>query len=389
MSLNETDFINYYRELDLDRTQTTEELRTEIMALLKDYNSMLSSTEQDKNPELYDELEEKMGYCRQALVIFSAKQSRRKYDKELDEHGESENVHEKYQELFKDVVVYFEDERYELTVELCKKLIELDPNIPDAYSLLSKAYYNIGNYDEAMKILDDASKAFRSNIHIRWSQIRLRILLDDYQIAQQLLNEALEEFPLVYDFNAEQVYLYLKTGNNAIAKKKIEEFLSANPSDIQYRQQVCEDLVRLALLCYHYFPENDDKVLLNKAAYNKCREYLVLANQIFNTEDAKQELDTINYLGQKSWVQDGGTFKGGVLLTAIGCFLLYVVYRGATASGKINIHIGIIICFIIALFPLISGILRLKKMHKPNWEILRDAARGYSDYDRSIWGSII
>lgn len=383
------DFTNYYRELDLNRTLSTSDLRTEITALLKDYNSMLSSTEQDKNPELYEELEEKMDYCRKAFVIFRDDASRQEYDKALDEHAENEYAFDKYEEIYNEANQYFDDERYEMTIELCKKMIELTPNSPKAYTLLCNAHYKLGNYDEAVKIVNEACAAFSTNIFLRWFQIRLYIILDKYQKAQQLLNSALGEFPLVYDFHAEQAYLHFKVGNNTQAQKKIEEYLASNPTDVQYRDQVCNDLLKLASLCYYYFPNNDEKILLDKNAYNKCKEYIVLANQISNLADAREELEYITYLGQKSFSFDVGAFKGGTLLIVIGCFLLYVVYNAATISRSINFHIGIIICTILALFPLVSGIKRLSKFRKPNWEIIRDNVRGYSDYDRSVWGSIV
>lgn len=383
------EFTNYYRELDLNRTQSTSELRTEIMALLKDYNSMLSSTEQDKNPELYEDLEEKMDYCRKAFVIFHDDASRQEYDKALDEHAESENAYGKYEEIYDEASKYFDDERYEITIELCKKLIQLNPNSPKAYTLLCNAHYQLGYYNEAVEIINEACAAFNTNIFLRWFQIRLYVMLDKYQRAQQLLNSALEEFPMVSDFHALQAYMYFKVGNNTLARKKIEEYLASNPTDVQYRDQVCKDLLKLAYLCYYYFPNEDERILLDKNTYDKCKEYIVLANQISNLADAREELEYITYLGKKSFSFDLGALKGGIVLVVIGCFLLYVVYYAATASSSPDLNIGFIICAIVALLPLVSGVKRLSKLRKPNWEIIRDSARGYSDYDRSLWGSIV
>ena len=123
-------------------------------------------------------------------------------------------------------------------------------------------------------------------------------------VANKILNSALEEFPMVYDFHALQAYMYFKVGNNTLARKKIEEYLASNPTDVQYRDQVCKDLLKLAYLCYYYFPNEDERILLDKNTYDKCKEYIVLANQISNLADAREELEYITYLGKKSFSFD-------------------------------------------------------------------------------------
>ena len=391
--LHDGEFVDYYKRLDLDRTWTTKQLREETADMLKEFNGMLSSTQQDKNPEVYDELEETMDLCRKAFVIFSSENARNEYDLFLDEYGKEHPNESKTEELWIDVNNFYQNERYDMVVTLCEELLKVNKNSEDVYTLLCKAHYDLGNYDKALEILDKAAAGFKRNIDLRRFRIRINIEMGNYQRAQQLLNEAFEEFPEIGQFFAEQAYLYFKIGNKDMAQKEIENYISKYPTDLAFREKVADDLLRLAQCCCSFIPETLERVIMNKESYQKCLEYITLANQINNSAVVQEELERIKFLGKTTFSWDGSVFKRSAVLIGISGILFMVVHRASfilQRTTDINILFGWLLAVFIMLFFVVAGITNFRLgMWRKNWMILRDEVRGYSDYDRSIWKSVI
>jgi tetratricopeptide (TPR) repeat protein len=87
--------------------------------------------------------------------------------------------------------ILFEQKRYEESIELLKKAIQLKPDYIRAHINLANSYLAIDQYENALKIADQASKVAPEDINVLNKKGTILFLLKNYPEAMKAYNEAI------------------------------------------------------------------------------------------------------------------------------------------------------------------------------------------------------
>lgn len=374
-------FVDFYDLLNLDRTKGTQSLQDLIRHISHEKRMQRNFSKGEKSKELTQIIE----LCEEALKYFKNDATRKKYDADLAQavarNENSRRARPKADDLFGNAVEMFNNMRYDMAFELLNELIAETPNNEQAWQLLGDTKYMLGDYDDALKIIDTASQAFPMSINLKFSDIRLNILLDHFNEAQALLNKAIADFPDNPVFVSEQLYLYLAAGKADLAKKFIDDYIKTKPSDSEFRRLTAENLIEIASQNYVIEPESGQHFPITQEKYDLCLKLITWANQIWQDQNTLAALKHIKELGVETF--DQTQIKNIIICLIIGIAFAIVAFNGAgNFSGFIKL-----LCTtpsgVLFAIPLFFAFSIWRKSRRPLWKEYRDILRGYSDADLS------
>ncbi len=102
---------------------------------------------------------------------------------------------ENLDQLFSDAESLFLQRKYDDSMTVVKKMLEIDPNHVKANWLAGKINHRQGNYDAALSYYDKALMQEPSNYLIRGDKGNLLVRLGNYDAGEKLLFDSLERFP--------------------------------------------------------------------------------------------------------------------------------------------------------------------------------------------------
>ena len=373
-------FINYYDEFSINRSMSEKEIKSYLSKKQVEINRYKSSTSPD-NTETLKELQLAMSHIRDAIKILTRPDSRKQYDLELDAAIREGKVDTRRSEEVRGILErarqFFEQGKYQSALKLAKELVEGGTDTDEPYEIMSRSYYMLGDYDEAVETAEKGSDVFASSVILHWLSIRLLIQLEDYDTAQQKLNKAMSDFAGNAQFAAEQVYLYAHAEKTELMLQTIKSYLTENPNDLDYRRYVANNLFDISNQCYLYDSASDMLLLTEESAFIRCYTLIKLANEIYQDEYLRDELEYVEQFGQMIFDED---HKGLIwfyriagVLSAIGGISGIV---GGAPSGWIFVGLGL-------LLELAAGLVK-KISYRPYWKIYRDAYRGFKESDDGI-----
>lgn len=373
-------FVDFYDLLDLDRTRDTESLQKQIRQVIREKRKQRGFAQGgSESKKLKDEVE--LYY--DALKYFTNDASRKRYDAELAQAvAKNENFHRprpKADDLFGNAIEMFNSQRYDMTYELLVELLSETPNNEKAWQLLGDTKYMMGDYDDALHVVNKAAKAFPMSIDLRFRDIRFNILLDNFNEAQALLNKAMADFPDSPVFASEQIYLYLAAGKIDLAKKFIDEYIETKPSDSEFRHLTAENLTDIATQNYVIDPESRQRFPITQANYDLCLKLITWANQIWQDQSTLAALDHIRELGTMHF--DQSQVKKIVLCAIVGIVPIFIFFT--FIINNIDSHNIMQVLFspatVLVAIPIAFAYSIWKKSRRPLWMEYRDTLRGYSD----------
>lgn len=368
-------FVDFYELMDLDRTLDTLSLHKKIRQLINIKRKQRSFTQGgDKSQKLAKEID----LYNNALKYFATDESRNKYDIELSQATVKNETFRKKKpvidDLFENALVMFNNQRYDMASEILEELLKQTSNNEKAWLLFGDAKYMMGDYDDALNIMNRAAKAFPMSVDLRFRAIRFNILLDYFNEAQALLNNALVDFPNHPLFTSEQIYLYLAAGKLDLVKKFIDEYISKKPSNSEFRRLTAENLIDIATQHYVIDSESGQRFPITQAKYDFCFKLITWANQLWQDQGTLAELSHIRELGCIQF--DYSQIRR--ILICIGISIALMCFSFKIARGDIKeVFFSPLAVLIILLLCTAFAIWR--KSRRPLWMKYRDSLRGYSD----------
>lgn len=240
---------------------------------------------------------------------------------------------------------------------------------------MERSDFLLGNYDEALKESVANAKAFSSSVNMNWQAIRYMIMMEEYSRAQEALNIAKEAFPGNPIIQAEQIYLYGHAEKYELMYTEIDNYMKANPTDMDYRKIVAYNLIELSRFCYVVDQSAEAFLLLEEEDYNRARELVEKANELYQDEVTESELAYVRQFGEM--VDDTGARNNVKPIYILGIVLIVF-------------GIGFPLLLVIGVLLIVAGVVVGKKVNKiPYWRAYRNEIRGFRDADDTASGNIL
>lgn len=397
-------FINYYDKFSLSRTMSEAEIKTELGKVQRDIIRRQGTTNPSDTATL-QLLQDNMVLVREAIRELTKPQNRSAYDKKLDaflQQGgqssaspaqKSSSTTSNYLQKAKE---FFTKENYELAARYAQDAINSRVNDPEPYEILGKSLFVLGDYDDALQIVDKGASAYGNNLSLQWLSIRFRVQMERYQEAQQRINNLRKVHGPFTQLAAEQVYLYYFAEKDEQGKNFLDKFMASHPSDADFRKQTANNLIDISHQMYAYDADADMLLITEKEDYERALKLVTQANQLYQDPYTLQELETVKQFGRKQFdkTHSGARnmyylmalfFVGfgiysmigqGVAAISMGDYMNEIVYGNLLLCG-----IGVI-CFLL-------GILIHKISMRPVWQMYRDEYRGFHEGDDKFLYTIL
>ena len=147
---------------------------------------------------------------------------------------------------FDDALTLFQDGKYEEAFNICKTVVDENPNFTGAQFLLGRIYFAMGNLDSAIAFVDNALKMDRNNPEYR--EIRDKIASfgsklteasrlstnADFEGAKVLYEEIIKENPNFADAYFSLGMVYINLNNLAKAAKNFRKAIEMKPEEEKY-----------------------------------------------------------------------------------------------------------------------------------------------------------
>lgn len=376
--MSEYGFVNYYQTLGIDRQLSEEEIKQLLGEKEKVVHRRSRTTPRDR-VEIIEALRLERQQIREARDILTNKERRKQYDLELDQRYKENTIDHVVTEQIRSIIekarYFFTNENYEMAAKFAQEAIDNELDNDEPYELLCRSQFIMGDYDEALDTVDRSSLLYQGAATLRWLQIRLRILMEEFDDAQRCLNDALSILPNDVQLHAEQVFLYYAADQVSAGEREMHDYLNEHPNDMQYRQYVAYGLIEIANRCYVYDSAADMMLITEEAAYNTCRNLVTLANQIYQDDYVKTELENANKYGEMIFDED---HKGIKRFYNVMCALFILLCIPLMQVDEYTIWL-VLGSLAIAFLFFLGGCAVKKLSYRPAWKVNRDHYRGFKE----------
>lgn len=295
--------VDLYRELELDRSWSEEEIRKDLNEKQKIWIRRQGSCNDTEQSLLIDDILNKIMEARK----FLCKEIKRKqYDKALDQAYKDGKIKDDTQEklitLLEQARAYYRKGNIKLATKCAEEAIAGQVNDPGAYDLLARCYYEMSDYDKAIGAVDDGIRIFDDNLNLHWLGARIATIgSKDFDDAQRRINVLIEKAPENSIGHSEQIYLHLRKGDEDLAFQEIDTYIEAHPDDESFKKGVAYDLDAYSNNCFYYDETDNTTFIADKESYEKCLKLRTKASEIYQDEHTNNQLENAKYFGQKKW----------------------------------------------------------------------------------------
>lgn len=343
--------VDYYIELDIDRSLDTAEIHKILSDVIGKFTKMKSESALNDQSLLID-ITNYLNIAIQALPNFLNDTRRKKYDKKLkDAYDEglikiNEKRESDIKNIYDKIIETFKLGNFSRVVELCLDAIK-NQNIHDyrIYSILATAYFQINELTLSFQTIEDGLKTNPDNIELLKIGARQCVTGNiGYNYAQSYINRMMIVDPNHPSTVSEQAYLLLEMSRKDQAFELIDKYIEAHPSNETFRQNCAQDLIAHSL-SYYTEIEPQRLVLASKQSYENCLAICNKAAAICNDKYTQEALKTVVEYGETEFNIDNIT---GIISTAvfgifycltlvalpIGIILLYCSWRLYQESNR-------------------------------------------------------
>lgn len=334
--------VNYYAELGLDRSLSIEDLEKELKALKRKWTTRASSASSTAKRQ---EAERMVALVKEASATLLNKDSRAKYDKQLDKDpaasaGQNTSAASVPAPVAPDFTAgaalvdlmeqFYDSGNYNQALAVANKAFEIGNAPVDVYRLATLCYVERGDNGSAYRTLCNMRKAYPNDEDalLVFAIFCIRLIpehaAEGHACVVQLIESGLGDNCSVAALDAEYSLICRDV---TLAEQKIQNYLSVHPNDNRYRQELCGAYARYAdsfLTSYGgdmYFDSQED---CNNWFNNTKR-----ALELYNDPDLKKQFESNqSIVGGRQFVTDNWL---GVL-----CTLIYA-FAGFSASPFIGL----------------------------------------------------
>lgn len=374
--------VNYYEEFNLDPNMTCEAICDALFQEKKKWIHRQNANDLDKRHKA----EQMIALIEEAAMIFSDKLKRDQYDLKIlkaqkkgngapaqqqtaQQHYEqnqqttpepTSSNNDDIETIIANARTFYEAGNTKRTTDYCNRMIGSGADSPYLYNYLGLSYWDNDEVNLAietfMKAIDKypLEPLFCANL----ASIYLNTL-NDYTSARTYLDKALQmDSSNNWYLSLDITYMFY-TGDVDAAEAKIQEHLSAYPSDQEYRQYISEAYISYSDK-FLVQTANGGAYIPSQQAFDSILYYRNKAKDILNTERTQNLVSVIEERGKRVFNKDN--------LKGIGCLIV----------------LGTL--FLAPLLPLwliLAGVLAYFS-YKPNWLIEKMSLTNQRDMANTI-----
>lgn len=183
------------------------------------------------------------------------------------------------------------------SIENCFRAIKCAPSNWRGYYLLALNLYEIGNYEDLLALSEQAIVFFEDRTEIQWVYIRVLILYGKLDKAQKMLN-------IYFDRNrdpmleAEQIYLYLVSGDKDKAFTAIDDYLAKNKNSniVDSFKYITVNNILCRVHSLFNTRINENKVICVISRKDQYNEILYLCKKAVSLIDNERTRSYLNYV---------------------------------------------------------------------------------------------
>lgn len=392
--------IDYYAVYMLDRNLAAKEIKKKLRSIQGDIRENMSSGSLNSD-EIMAKLQKSFNQVADALKVFKNDETKTEYDAQLDAAYESGLLNTEAQtmaeDLFAEIEALFLKGNYQGAARKCTDA--LNNNVRDAriYGLLARSYYALQDVARSLQTVADGVKIHPENLELL--RIGARFAnegKDDYNTAQNYINQMFSidaESKFAY---AEQIYLYLCSGKTDLAYQNIDEYMEKHPYDNEFRRTCAYDLIGFS---YNYYTKDEASgsyVLISKEAYENCVAVCNKAASIYNDENITTCLENAKSYGEIEFNEDNKenimwTAIAGVLYLGMGLVSMFANMSSVSSEG-----FGAILAVFFAALPIVAlgvgvlycavGLYQVSK--RPYWQIYKYYLTGQREPKEKVFITI-
>jgi len=374
--------VNYYEEFNLDPNMTCEAICDALFQEKKKWIHRQNANDLDKRHKA----EQMIALIEEAAMIFSDKLKRDQYDLKIlkaqkkgnGAPAQQQTAQQNYEQnqqstpestssnnddietIIANARTFYEAGNTKRTADYCNRMIGSGADSPYLYNYLGLSYWDNDEVNLAietfMKAIDKypLEPLFCANL----ASIYLNTL-NDYTSARTYLDKALQmDSSNNWYLSLDITYMFY-TGDVDAAEAKIQEHLSAYPSDQEYKQYISEAYISYSDK-FLVQTANGGAYIPSQQAFDSILYYRNKAKDILNTERTQNLVSVIEERGKRVFNKDN--------LKGIGCLIV----------------LGTL--FLAPLLPLwliLAGVLAYFS-YKPNWLIEKMSLTNQRDMANTI-----
>lgn len=397
--------IDYYDFFELDRNMDTKTINDIIQEKMAKKSSVVSvgcignSSKSQTNKML--EAGEYIQNCRKALDIFRKgdrfKKFREAYDTALDKAYADGVIVKKAVAIIRNIIEEINnlmDKGDFLTViTKCLEVLKNNDTTPEIILNLSDAYYNVNDYNRAIRIIDyGLSECELDNVEFMYGLLRrgaryTLLGLENVDAAQEYINSLESLYPESNMATVERVFWYMNTSREDLAYKLIDKYISKHPSDDNFRLVCAYDLV-----AHVEMYKTEGRYIASRRAYQYAVATCKKAISIFNDEVTQNALKDIEFYGTMKFNTENVKPVAYLLLSGLSCTMVTAVQfiQGMSDPrlGFIDVFFQLIGSLIITLPFIYFGIGLRAVSYRPYWQINKYELTGERELKEKIFVGI-
>ena len=278
--------VNYYTFYQLDRTQSTNDIRKTLRNMQTDIKNKMSGGAGNRNEEINCKLQKMNDELLKAIKQFKNDKTRAKYDELLKNSPNAGNEVENKkidQSLMQEIEDKLLQMKYEKVISLCSNALNEGTMDIKLYEYLAEAYFNLRDGAKTLETIKKGLNFQHDNLNLLSMKVRtFTCISGDFNQAQDIINEMFQIPGAKREATLEQIYLYITLNKDEVADITLEKYLMENPNDMEFRRKCAYDLVGAGNRCFEQIEADGARVsvLLSKERYKTYFNYCKKAKNI-------------------------------------------------------------------------------------------------------------
>ena len=295
--------VDYYKELELDRSWDEKTIREKLKDLQKVWTKRQSACNDKEQLLIIDKIQEMI---ENAFRFLTKAIKREKYDEELEKAYKNGTIKDNFEEKLKDLVsqakAYYRKGNIKAATQVAQEAVDGEVNDPDAYDILARCYFEVSKYDGALDTVDRGIDIFKDDMQLHWLGARISTVgKQDYDEAQQRINRMLEVKPESPLAHSEQIYMHLRKGDEELAFKEIDTYIESHSNDEAFKKSVAYDLNNYSNKCLYNDTAQNTSYIADKKSYDEYLRLNKKAVEVYDDEYTNNRLEHAKFFGKKKW----------------------------------------------------------------------------------------
>jgi hypothetical protein len=380
--------VDYYALYHLTRGADSKELVAQLRKKQGEIKQMMSAGALN-GEEVMEKLLEQDKLITAAIKIFKSAEKLEEYNAQLDAAMESGTLNTEAQEAAEsalaDIEKLFLSGNYNAVIKKCRMSINENGANAKIYNWLAQSYYMTNQGEAAISTVEEFVKAFPTDASALDMGVRYYILVNNnITKAQEFLNKIVENFAESALAVLDQVYIHLAERNTEIAFKEIDDYMSANPTDQEFRQKVSYDMIGFCSRLYARvdYEGNEIAFLTSDEDYTLCKSLTDKASAIYRDPEIQNYVEYTNHMGEVEFNSDN---KTNIKWSAYAAFIYGAAGFAAFSSDSIA---GGILGIVLAAACAYAAIMLFKVSKRPYWQIYKYELTGEREPKEQIYITI-